>query len=448
MGLSTIQWCDYSWNPWIGCRKVAAECANCYAETLDRNRYSKTLAPGTKENPVSHWGSGLRHRTKTWGDPLKWNKHAKNNLAAFWEWANEQPDDEVLTPPHRPRVFCASLADWLDDENVPIEWFIDLLFLIDETPNLDWLLLTKRPKNWEVRMREAQSAMDTCGGWIDGFPPENVWIGVSAGADQQAALDIPARVHFLSCEPMLKPVDLSLWIGDNPVNEDSILGARTVSSYRSGIGDRQHGTNLENGGPSRNERQQEYEADTMQAEASGEQGVQRLPASKGDGERSQDQRMCPPISVASLQRTDTGRHGCEPQVRNSERQSTEQIGADDSAGKHSARDQSSGKPSMPQSARTKESDVIQKQSASKKWVILGGESGSKSRECNMQWIRDAVETCRRNGVPVFVKQMGSNCVDRLPGRAGIPVKLKDSHGGDMDEWPEDLRVREFPTVRQ
>lgn len=275
MAETTIQWADYTFNPWIGCRKVAPECANCYAETLDRNRYSKTLDGGTKEKPVSHWGSGPRHRTKTWGDPLKWNRMAPNTFT------------------RRPRVFCASLSDWLDDENVPIEWFADLLRIIHDTPNLDWLLLTKRPQNWQERMDGAcvalameayESEEQMAFEWYQhGIPPENVWIGVSAGADQAAALDIPAKVHFLSCEPMLHPM----------------------------------------------------------------------------------------------------------------------------ATEHAAKFD---------------------------WIIFGGESGKNARFCSMQSIRDGVGFCRRNNVAPFVKQLGSN----------TNYDLKDSHGGDMSEWPEDLRVREFP----
>lgn len=290
MALSTIQWTDYTFNPWIGCRKVAAECANCYAETLDRNRYSKTLAPGTKANPVSHWGSGPRHRTKTWGDPLKWDRYAERH-----ETICEANGHHYA----RPRVFCASLADWLDDENVPIEWFADLLKLIHDTPNLDWLLLTKRPQNWSHRLHMAlkmcrRDIDEWICNWIKGKPPENVWMGVSAGANQAVALDIPARVHFLSCEPMLTG-----------------LVATCATRFN--------------------------------------------------------------------------------------------------------------------------------------WIIFGGESGSNARCMDTNWIRKGIEMCRANGIAPFVKQLGKRPYYSLPGSLNMPLFLKDSHGGDMSEWPEDLRVREFPT---
>jgi protein gp37 len=121
----------------------------------------------------------------------------------------------------------------------------------------------------------------------------NVWIGVSAGADQAAALKIPAKIHFLSCEPMLKPLD----------------------------------------------------------------------------------------------------HYYLP---------------------------------------TQEFD----------WIIFGGESGKNARLCNVDWIRDGIAFCKRLQIACFVKQLGANIVDNTV--ITPPGKLKDSHGGDWAEWPEELMVREFP----
>lgn len=188
---SKIQWTTHTFNPWIGCSKVAPECKNCYAETLMDTRFGKV-----------QWGKG-KERSRTspanWRAPLNWNRQAKGAA-------------------ERPRVFCASLSDWLDDE-VPIKWLADLLELIDLTPNLDWLLLTKRPQNWESRINAVSEHYDLttdagrkawgfCAAWyIGAHEPKNVWIGVSAGADLGAAVSIPARVHFLSCEPMLRPLD-------------------------------------------------------------------------------------------------------------------------------------------------------------------------------------------------------------------------------------------------
>lgn len=85
------------------------------------------------------------------------------------------------------------------------------------------------------------------------------------------------------------------------------------------------------------------------------------------------------------------------------------------------------------------------------WVIVGGESGPGARPCDVSWIRTIKEQCQANGVPVFVKQIGSKPIYRnLPPFDGIQFlnsggeRLKDKKGGDMAEWPADLRVREFP----
>ncbi|MEM1209248.1 MAG: phage Gp37/Gp68 family protein [Planctomycetota bacterium] len=90
------------------------------------------------------------------------------------------------------------------------------------------------------------------------------------------------------------------------------------------------------------------------------------------------------------------------------------------------------------------------------WLILGGESGPGARPCNVAWLRSLVEQGKAGGVPVFVKQLGANVVSsfdewndgtRTDGRLDGDVmhwQLADRKGGDPDEWPIDLRVREFP----
>ena len=196
----------YTFNPWIGCRRVSPGCEHCYAEAMDLRRFSKTLGGATKDAPVIHWGKGApRHRTSesNWSLPLRWNANAKA-LGV------------------RLRVFCASLADWLDDE-VPVEWLADLLCLIASTQALDWLLLTKRPQLWRARLEailDSQVA-DTeakllARAWLAGVTPSNIWLGTTV-EDQKRAderiptlIAIPATVRFLSCEPLLGPVDLRL----------------------------------------------------------------------------------------------------------------------------------------------------------------------------------------------------------------------------------------------
>lgn len=229
---SNIEWCDHTFNPWEGCTKVSPGCAHCYAEA--RN---KRFNGGTATN----WGKGApRRRTSiaNWNKVIKWNRDASlflqctrgcrfqstvDGLEGFCPKCGDPQADCA-----RPRVFCASLADWLDEE-VPIAWLAELLDLIRSTPNLDWLLLTKRPQNFRARLAEVvamevsngPSGTDQCYGialaaaWLNGAEPSNVWVGTTV-EDQQRAderipelLGIPARVRFLSCEPLLGPVDLA-----------------------------------------------------------------------------------------------------------------------------------------------------------------------------------------------------------------------------------------------
>lgn len=178
---SAIEWTHHTFNPWIGCQKVGPGCDHCYAESWD--------ARGLQGGP-SRWGPhAVRTRTSAanWRQPLKWDREA----AAAGE---------------RRRVFCASLADVFDNHaSILPEWRADLWRLIAATPNLDWMLLTKRPGNIDRMLPH---------GWSGGWP--NVWLGCTVVNQAEALRDmpklvaVPARVRFLSMEPLLGPVDLTL----------------------------------------------------------------------------------------------------------------------------------------------------------------------------------------------------------------------------------------------
>jgi protein gp37 len=233
-----IEWCDATFNPWIGCTKVGPGCDHCYAEVSTPSRTRGIL-----------WGPGAqRQRTSegNWKQVERWNAEAGRGRFVqcdgcgrreFRKWDNTLPpgglaccstegctalpesDISVV----RPRVFCASLADWLDNE-VPIEWLVDLLDLIRRTPNLDWLLLTKRVGNWQKRIQEAvgycyENDRHDLGiwltNWLRGFAPDHVWLGSTVvnqpelDRDAPKLLQVPARVRFLSIEPMLGAIEFS-----------------------------------------------------------------------------------------------------------------------------------------------------------------------------------------------------------------------------------------------
>lgn len=198
---SKIEWTDHTFNPWIGCQKVSPGCDHCYAEAMMDHRYGKV-----------QWGPhGERKRTSAanWRKPLQWARAARDTG-------------------RRPRVFCASLADVFDNQ-VPAAWRIDLWSLIRHTPELDWLLLTKRPENIAAMMPKHPSGTN----WH--FP--NVWLGTTA--EDQAHYDrrwpilsrIPNALAFISYEPALGPLrDIYATAGQAP--DWIICGGESGSAAR------------------------------------------------------------------------------------------------------------------------------------------------------------------------------------------------------------------------
>lgn len=196
--LTTIQWCNHTFNPWRGCAKVHEGCTHCYAETLTA-RQLPGIGPAI-------WGPhGTRVIADNWNCPRKWNRVA--------EKAKE-----------RHRVFCASLADVFEDWKGPMinlsgnsvgSTMADcrrmLFHLIDETPQLDWQLLTKRPEHVRQMWPSADifdDASEHKAYW------RNVWIGASVSLQSSADKQIPQLLKlrdlvptlFLSAEPLLGPI--------------------------------------------------------------------------------------------------------------------------------------------------------------------------------------------------------------------------------------------------
>lgn len=226
-----IQWCDHTFNPWVGCSKVNEGCKNCYAENLMDTRYGRV-----------EWGpNGTRSLTKTWDDPLRWNREARQSGKGR-------------------KVFCASLADVFEDWQGPIQdsrgrrlflnphanWTgrhtthtrmvvpdgtgrpltmddlrANLFRLIDCCPNLHWLLLTKRPENVRQMWR--------------GPNRRNVWLGTSVANQANADEWIPrllanrglSKYLFLSVEPQIGCIDLSRFLYPQPSVDWVIVGGES-----------------------------------------------------------------------------------------------------------------------------------------------------------------------------------------------------------------------------
>lgn len=194
--ITGISWTDHTFNPWWGCWKIADECKNCYADTT-AHRFASQFG--------ELWGRTAARRffgDAHWNEPLKWN--AKAEAAGV-----------------RARVFCGSMCDWAEvhpDEATLGRMDAErarLWRLIESTPWLDWLLLTKRPSDaavslpWthplEVYTRKSAE------------PWANVWVGTTAGTRKALRenvpilCNIPAAVRFVSCEPLLEDIPATEW---------------------------------------------------------------------------------------------------------------------------------------------------------------------------------------------------------------------------------------------
>lgn len=265
-----------------------------------------------------------RYRTSAsnWAQPIAWNKKAAEEQRTGILTPKSKWDGRIGFWP----VFCASLADVFDNE-VPAIWRHDLWKLIRDTPNLSWLLVTKRignvAKMWPVMQDTA---------------PPNVRLLITVCNQEEADRDIPKLLELpckngISYEPALGPVDWTPWLG----------GLKSPFFPHERI------------------------------------------------------------------------YGLQP--------------------RHVVLDGSTN---------------AVKELCRLEWIIVGGESaqaGHMARRFDIGWARSAVEQCKGAGIPVFVKQMGSapewNNDDGEPPHWGR-LTYMDRAGADPSEWPEDLRVREFP----
>lgn len=343
-----IEWADSTFNPWRGCTPVSTGpeggCLHCYAAAL-----SKRTGGPAYEAGAPRW----RTSEANWRIPRTW---AAQPFVECMEcgWRGEArraklvdnppgfspPVDSARVCPMgcgpvlkatRRRVFCASLADVFDNEVDPA-WRADLFALIKSTPDLDWLLLTKRIGNAAKMIAEAERETDI--GYSPDFaawPWPNVWLGTTVVTQAEADRDLPkllrtrAARRFVSLEPMLGEVDL----------------LRAVSCEHC------HGWGYHHYGPD------------------------EIGCSACEGHQAT------PVDLA-------------------------ESGLD--------------------------------------WVIVGGESGAGARSMVLGWAKDVVRQCQAAGLPVMVKQIGAKPTNR----EGEPHAVKDRKGGDMAEWPAELRVREFP----
>lgn len=181
-----IAWTNYTWNPWQGCHKVSDGCINCYM-FRDKTRYGQDPENVHRSSPT------------TFNAPLKWSKalpHGETKLVFTCSWSD----------------FFIKEADG--------EWRDDAWQIIRQTPNLIYQILTKRPQRIEKCLPADWGT--------EGYP--NVWLGVTCENQTEADrriphfLNVPCAKRFLSCEPLLGPLDLDLC--DTVVKDESYQGMR------------------------------------------------------------------------------------------------------------------------------------------------------------------------------------------------------------------------------
>jgi protein gp37 len=375
---SKIEWTDHTFNPWIGCQRVAPGCANCYAEEMMDRRYGKA-----KWGPEGAGGTRVVAAESYWRQPLKWNREAEQSGV-------------------RRRVFCASLADVFEDWQGQMlmpdgsfannagtlatgMWTTDrfsgvslrggtsattmnavrsrLFRLIDETPWLDWLLVTKRPEN----IRKMWVHPSDTGRDYESLTRKryNVWLLTSVSDQETADRNIPKLMECHDLAPVLG------------VSAEPLLGRINFGqSWEKHCGQHENG----------------HSANWLGK-------LNECPHCDAGENASDDNYQCPMC------------HG---------------------------------------TCRVRGLD----------WIIVGGESGAGARPCRVEDIRSIVGQCRDADVACFVKQLGA--VPEIQGsyadwpdgvsvqRRGDRIRmiLEDEKGGDSEEWPGGLRLRQFPEVQQ
>lgn len=444
MQRTKIEWTDYSWNPLRArlkdggksgtfCTRISPGCANCYASTINKR-----------------FGNGLEYTVP--------------NL----EKVEFFLDDKILAEPVKrkkpARIFVGDMFD-LFHETIPLEMIGRVFAAMHDAPQHTFQLLTKRADRMLEFMQDWDRSV--------GVEP-NIWAGVSVESQKYAderiphLLQTPAAVRFLSVEPQLEAVNLRRYL--NAPNRSGV-GDLQIRPERN-IRDRQIGQSLEDA------KREDIEPHTLHPAASGAHGSARVSPSASYGERQADSCRGASPSVAAFQRRDTARTNGESQERTPERESAGQPGVGDLLGATRARmegfaestprrgaqseREAHGSKSADHSTDARErsnpprdfgsSERFDSASVSNRtgrplglsWIIVGGESGPGARPFNLAWAENLLEQCRAAGVPFFMKQVGSNPFWDKSGPFVVP--MHDRKGGDPAEWPEHLRVREFPKV--
>lgn len=519
MKTTKIEWCDVSANllkyrdtrtgerVWA-CQKVSDGCKHCYAEAI-----AKRFKRG---GPFD--AAAMKHVEPYFDEGEAMRLLRSKKLAGKRVFVDDMTD---------------LFGDWVPDEIIDRHFAVFAL-----RPDVTWMVLTKRPERMAEYQRPIGQVMRRDFVWAamrrltdrasqqgpDQWPLPNVWLGTSV-EDQATAdariphlLRCPAACRMVSYEPALSSVDLSPYIGYNPVDGAIASRSGAVPGSKDGpSGDHAGRHDLESCRDAGKPLERSSIASQGRATASRTQPGD-VPSGSTDVEGQEGVLPRTPACVDALQRADSTHDADQPHQREEDGQPARESGVGDALREHSAcgtgvtggTDGESGRAEEPcgkanrlpsrgdtgdlrirkrdtgddrQEVRGVAPDHIKggprgfspsagganrglhsapqqrRRESPIGFVVAGGESGPGARPCDVAWIRSIVEQCRSAGVACFTKQVGSRpMMGDVSDPGGWPtndgpvdwdtgeITLRDPKGGDPDEWPEDLRVREFPEV--
>ncbi|MFZ3473138.1 DUF5131 family protein [Streptomyces sp. 4.24] len=403
--MSNIEWTEQTWNPTTGCDKISPGCDNCYALTMAKRLKAMGQAKyQTDGNPrTSGPGFGIATHADALTEPLRWKKPRK--------------------------IFVNSMSD-LFHARVPRDFLAQVFAVMAATPQHTYQILTKRPE----RAARILTDLCTCGSghppgehfrssmeWAAtshsptyvpglkhgiyhraGWPLPNAWIGTSVESQKYADLRIPAlintpaAVRFLSCEPLLGPVDLSPWL--TPISP--LPPEQAPTSWADWTWP-------------------DWVPASVREAVEGFWGADQYRTPRDWMQNMHEQQA--PVFGARVTMDDG--FGPDPkQVTGRYVHAWNNIG-------RLIRDDGTVAYTSFGYARTRTELPID-------WVIVGGESGPGARAVNPDWVAGISATAQAAGAATFVKQLGSVWA--------TANSASDRKGGTPGDWPAELQVRQYP----
>ena len=483
MSRTKIQWSEFSWNPVVGCTKVSAGCQNCYAERMAVRLACMKKHVSDKYSVVisakAGWSGRVFCDESALEIPLHWKKPRMIFVVSMGDLflAPFEFIDKVMAtialcvsvtrPPESYRHIFQVLTK---REQIMLAYFAD-----PETRHRIHI------QALSIVHQSQQKNGKSLNMWDGRWPLSNLWLGVTAENQEMAdkripiLLQIPAKIRFLSIEPLLSPVDLLKYLkteqGElyyDKKSRNNVFGLDEDRNVQDGL----RRPDMENGQNGRGEPEGSGVSETLPKKTGRKKQV-GLQNGTVYSKSEEVQSLCSSDSLdGSLSNSDTSRARNQSQRRKQGQQPSCKSGDINSAGECNSQFQGTGKKTKRPKRRKKCNSETDKSASAGNtrnvqsgrtstnrdsitfpdntecgqcntqkeklgtspisWVIVGGESGPKRRECKIPWMLDIVRQCRDAGVKCFVKQ--------------VSINGKVSH--DPAEWPVELRVQQLPQAQE